>query len=51
MKKFICAIATILFVLSLVSCTAEEIKIEPKTTIVKQDVSAVDKIVIPDKPR
>jgi hypothetical protein len=51
MKKFICAIAITLFVLSLVSCTSKEIKTEPKNTIVKQDVSAVDKIVTPDKPR
>jgi uncharacterized protein YxeA len=49
MKKFIYTIAIVTVLISLTSCTADEIKTEPQSTIVKQDVNAVEKVVMPAK--
>jgi uncharacterized protein YxeA len=49
MKKFIYTIAIVTVLISLTSCTADEIKTEPQSTIVKQDVSAIEKPITPGK--
>jgi hypothetical protein len=50
MKNFTyTTIAMFSLLITLASCTADEIKTEPKTTIVKQDVSAVVQPLMPQK--
>jgi hypothetical protein len=49
MKNLIYIIATVSLLISLASCTADEIPTETKNTIVKQDVSAIDPAITPPK--
>jgi uncharacterized protein YxeA len=49
MKNFIYIIATVSLLISLASCTADEIKTDSQSNIVKKDVSAIDPIVKPPK--
>jgi hypothetical protein len=47
MKNLSYIIATVFLLISLVSCTADEIKTDSSSNIVKKDVSAIDTAITP----